>query len=123
MKASKRILKLTLSFSNNGLLTDPSIDLITSNLFNMYESSNLDEAVINMELEDLISKLPVFVPVPSAGMNRVPADEVDSTNNQENKRRQKLKRKKTETYDDQGTDESEDDQCPQMPLPSAGPDM
>ena len=123
MKASKRILKLTLSFSNNGLLTDPSIDLITSNLFNMYESSNLDEAVINMELEDLISKLPVSVPVPSAGMNRVPADEVDPTNNQENKRRQKLKRKKTETYDDQGTDESEDDQCPQMPLPSAGPDM
>ena len=123
MKASKRILKLTLSLSNNGLLTDPSIDLITSNLFNMYESSNLDEAVINMELEDLISKLPVSVPVPSAGMNRVPADEVDPTNNQESKRRQKLKRKKTETYDDQGTDESEDDQCPQMPLPSAGPDM
>ena len=41
-----------------------------------------------------------------------------------NKRRQKLKRKKTvETYDNQSTDESEDDQCPQMPLPSAGPDM
>ena len=124
MKASKRILKLTLSFSNNGLLTDPSIDLITSNLFNMYESSNLDEAVINMELDDLISKLSVPVPVPSAGMNRVPADEADPTNNQENKRRQKLKRKKTlETYDAHSTDESEDDQCPQMPLPSAGPDM
>jgi len=90
----------------------------------MYESSNLDEAVINMELDDLISKLPVSVPVPSAGMNRVPADEADPTNNQENKRRQKLKRKKTlETYDEQSTDESEDDHCPQMPLPSAGPDM
>ena len=121
---SKRILKLTLSFSNNGLLTDPSIDLITSNLYNMYESSSIDEATINMELEDLISKLPVSVPVPSAGMNRVPADEVDPTINQDNKRRQKLKRKKTvETYDNQSTDESGDDQCPQMPLPSAGPDM
>lgn len=121
----KRILKLTLSFSKHGLLTDPSIDHITSNLYNMYESSNVDEAAINMELEDLISKMPLSVPIPSAGVNRVPADEVDPINNQDNKRRQKLKRKKTvETYDeDESTDESEDDQCPQIPLPSAGPDL
>merc|ERR1719403_458807 len=76
-----------------------------------------------MELDDLISKLPVSVPVPSAGMNRVPADEADPTNNQENKRRQLKRRKAVETYDDHSTDESEDDQCPQMPLPSAGPDI
>ena len=90
----------------------------------MYESSNIDESAIHIELADLISKLPMSVPVPSARTNRVPADEVDPTNNQENKRRQKLKRKKTvETYDDQSTDESEDHQCPQLPLPSAGPDV
>ena len=62
--------------------------------------------------------------VPSAGMNRVPADEADLTNIRDNKRRQKLKRKKTvETHDEQTTDESEDDQCPNLPLPSAGPDL
>ena len=90
----------------------------------MYDSSNIDETAINMELEDLISKLPSTVPVPSAGMNRVPADEVDPMHTQDDKRRQKLKRKKAVgTYDEQITDESEDEQCPNLPLPSAGPDL
>ena len=67
-------------------------------IHNLFNSSNIEESHINMELEGLMSKLPVSVPahtvpVPSAGINKVPADEIDPLNTEnDHKRRQKLKR-------------------------------
>ena len=118
----KRILKLTVGFRKEGILTDPSIDLITrksfanippaievsgfhgtqstktfwrrrhrilvckrfkSNLLQVYDAENIQEDIINIELNELLSKLEqpeplssqmAEVPVPSAAptdINRV----------------------------------------------------
>merc|ERR1719209_1979516 len=74
-KALKRILKLTVSLRKQGILTDPSIDLITSNLFHIYEAGNIQEDIISIELNELLSNiqqpepltpLVTEIPIPSA---------------------------------------------------------